>query len=432
MRIKHKYYKSIDEKIIIGEHSSGLKVFVLPKKDFRKKHAYFMTKYGSIYNEFVDNKGEVVKKPEGIAHFLEHKIFEEDEGNIFEKFALLGARVNAFTKFDATAYNFSTVDNFYESLKLLIDFVQNPHITDENVEKEKGIIEQEIKMYLDNPDWKVYFNALKAMYKKNPVREDIAGSVESINKITKDDLLDCYNYFYSPKNMIVFVIGDVNYERVFETVESSLSQEFIKRDYKPELVTGDEKPEVNQKCIREKNDVSQPKFIYAFKEVEKYESEELFKRAIAIKIALIALFGNSSPLYKELYELGWIDESFSTEHSFNEFFIHTIIGGESDYPDELYERVIQEINKVKEKGFNRNDLIRIKRKFTGRYISSFNSLQAIASLFTNYYIKGMDSFKYLDLLEEITYEYILEVFNSHFDEKYAVLSIVESDGDELG
>src|SRR6056297_2008209 len=156
MRIKHKYYKSIDEKIIIGEHSSGLKVFVLPKKDFRKKHAYFMTKYGSIYNEFIDNTGKIIKKPEGIAHFLEHKIFEEHEGNIFEKFALLGARVNAFTKFDATAYNFSTVDNFYESLKLLIDFVQSPHITDENVEKEKGIIEQEIKMYLDNPDWKVY------------------------------------------------------------------------------------------------------------------------------------------------------------------------------------------------------------------------------------------------------------------------------------
>jgi predicted Zn-dependent peptidase len=264
------------------------------------------------------------------------------------------------------------------------------------------------------------------------VREDIAGSVESINKITKDDLLDCYNYFYSPKNMIVFVIGDVNYQRVFETVESELTSEFIDRDHEPELIIGQEKPEVNQKYIREKNDVSQPKFIYAFKEVKKYESDELFKRAIAIKIALIALFGNSSPLYKELYELGWIDESFSTEHSFNKFFIHTIIGGESDYPDALYKKVIEEINKVKVVGFNKEDLIRIKRKFTGRYISSFNSLQAIASLFTNYYIKEMDSFKYLDLLEEITYEYILDVFNSHFNEKYSVVSIVESDGDEIG
>ena len=162
MRIKHKYYKSIDERIVIGEHDSGLKVFVLPKKDFRKKHAYFMTKYGSIYNAFENDSGEIVEKPAGIAHFLEHKIFEEDEDNIFEKFALLGARVNAYTKFDATSYNFSTVDNFQESLELLIDFVQKPHITDENVEKEKGIIEQAIKMYLDNPDWKVYFNALKA------------------------------------------------------------------------------------------------------------------------------------------------------------------------------------------------------------------------------------------------------------------------------
>jgi len=432
MRIKHKYYKSIDEKIVIGEHDSGLKVFVLPKKDFRKKHAYFMTKYGSIYNAFENDSGETIEKPPGIAHFLEHKIFEEDEGNIFEKFALLGARVNAFTKFDATAYNFSTVDNFDASLRLLIEFVQKPHITDENVEKEKGIIEQEIKMYLDNPDWKVYFNALKAMYKINPVREDIAGSVESIAKITKDDLIECYNYFYSPKNMIVFVIGDVDYESVFDTVESALSEEFVKRSHKPKLIMGKEKVEVNQKMIREYSDVSQPKFIYAFKEVKKYNSRELFKRAIAIKIALIGMFGNSSPLYKELYELGWIDESFSTEHSFNEFFIHTVIGGESDYPDQLYKRVVEEINKVKKSGFNKEDLIRIKRKFTGRYISSFNSLQAIASLFINYYIKGMDCFEYLDLLDEITYEYILEVFNSHFNDEYSVVSIVESDGDDLG
>lgn len=432
MRIKHKYYKSIDERIVIGEHDSGLKVFVLPKKDFRKKHAYFMTKYGSIYNAFENDSGEVVEKPAGIAHFLEHKIFEEDEGNIFEKFALLGARVNAYTKFDATAYNFSTVDNFQESLELLIDFVQKPHITDENVEKEKGIIEQEIKMYLDNPDWKVYFNALKAMYKTNPVREDIAGSVESINKITKDDLIECYNYFYSPKNMIVFVIGDVNYENVFNTIESSLSEEFIKRGHKPKLIMGEEKAEVNLKSIKESSDISQPKFIYAFKEVKKYESKELFKRAIAIKIALIAMFGNSSPLYKELYELGWIDESFSTEHSFNEFFTHTIIGGESDYPDKLYIRVMKEINKVKRHGFKKESIIRIKRKFTGRYISSFNSLQAIASLFTSYYIKGMDCFEYLDLLEEITYDYIVEVFNSHFNDEYSIVSIVESDGENNG
>jgi|LGVF01.1.fsa_nt_gb predicted Zn-dependent peptidase len=429
MEIKKQYYKRINETIYQAEHDSGLKIFVLPKKDFRKKHAYFMTKYGSIFNSFKNEKDEVIEKPFGIAHFLEHKIFEEDEGNIFEKFALLGADVNAYTKFDSTTYNFSTLDNFYESLELLVNFVQKPHITEENVEKEKGIIEQEIKMYLDNADWKVYFNALKAIYRKNGIREDIAGSVESIQEITKDDLIECYNYFYSPKNMIIFAIGDFDENEVFTTIEKSLSEEYVMRKSLPNVVMEKEDESVNLKEIHEYMDVSQPKFIFGFKDITKFSDKELFKRSFAIKIALTSFFGVSSKFYNDLYEEGLIDESFSTEHSFSEYYHHTIFGGESDNPKELYKRVLDEINHIKKGGFSEESLIRTKRKFTGRYIASFNSLQSVASLFTDYYIKGVNSFEYLDVLEEISIEYIERVFKEHFNTDNSVISIIESESE---
>jgi len=391
-----------------------------------------MTEYGSVFNSFVGGNGEIIKKPIGIAHFLEHKIFEEDEGNIFEKFALLGADVNAYTKFESTTYNFSTIDNFYEALKLLVEFVQKPHITEENVEKEKGIIEQEIKMYLDDADWKVYFNALKAIYKNNDVREDIAGSVESIKEITKDDLIECYNYFYSPKNMIIFVIGDIDKDEVFDTVNNSLTKEFIDRKLVPEVIFKEENKEVNLKEIHEFMDVSQAKFIFGFKDIRKYSSIELFKRSLAIKMAIVSVFGVSSSFYNTAYEEGMIDESFSTEHSFSKYYLHTIFGGESDYPNELYKKVLNEINYIKKEGFDIESLIRIKRKFTGRYIASFNSLQSIASVFTDYYIKGINSFDYLDVLETISPDYIKEVFDDHFDTNNAIISIIESEGDKYG
>ena len=230
MEYSVRYNKLLDETIYEKVHPSGLKIYFIPKKDYSQKLGFFATEYGSIYNEFKNNEnGEIVKMPLGIAHFLEHKIFEESEGNIFEKFAKLGANVNAYTNFMSTVYTFSTVDNFYESLKILMGFVQNPHFTDENVEKEKGIIAQEIKMYDDNPDWRVYFNALEGLYNSHPIREDIAGSVESVNSISKEDLEKCYRSFYTPDNMIVFLIGDLDPDKVFETVESSLSDDFLSR-----------------------------------------------------------------------------------------------------------------------------------------------------------------------------------------------------------
>ena len=285
MEYSVRYNELLDEKIYEKIHPSGLKIYFIPKKDYSQKLGFFATEYGSIYNEFKNNEtGEIVKMPLGIAHFLEHKIFEESEGNIFEKFAKLGSNVNAYTNFMSTVYTFSTVDNFYESLKILMSFVQKPHFTDENVEKEKGIIAQEIKMYDDNPDWRVYFNALGGLYNSHPIREDIAGTVDSVNSITKEHLEKCYRSFYTPDNMIVFLIGDLDPDKVFETVENSLTEDFLSRKKIHTIHLPDEKDQVCEKLTVTKMDVPIPLFYFGFKDMDiPSDWRKRLKKALAIK-----------------------------------------------------------------------------------------------------------------------------------------------------
>lgn len=428
MEINKEYNERIDETLYYQKHESGLEIYFLPKEDFMRKHAFFVTKYGSIYNRFFTQEGKIIEKPAGIAHFLEHKIFEESEGNTFEKFALLGANVNANTKFDSTTYNFSTVDHFYENLELLLNFVQTPHINDMNVEKEKGIIEEEIKMYLDNPDWMVYFNLLRAMYQNNPVNQDIAGTVESIKKITKEDLLECYNYFYSPENMIVFITGNLDYKKVFKTVDENLKEDFIKRDYNPEIIIEEINEALTYKEIKETMDVSQNLFAIGFKGDNKSDTTTLFKEALATRILMNMMFGESSEFYNDLYSEGLIDENFANEHTFNKHYVYTVISGSSDNPKEIYKRIFKEINRLKEEGLEKGQFIRVKRKFIGRFISSFNSLQSIASAFVSYKIKDINIFNYLEALEAIDLDYIQGILNNHFIEDNAALSIIQKEG----
>src|SRR5699024_3874033 len=218
MHMKELYNKRIDEKIFYGKSKNDLDVYFMPKKGYTKKHAIFTTNYGSMDSEFVPiGQEKAISVPDGIAHFLEHKLFEEPEENIFDKFSKLGADVNAYTSFNRTAYLFYCTEHFYQNLELLIRFVQNPYFTDENVEKEKGIIAQEIKMYEDNSNWKAYFNLLKSMYFQHPIRNDIAGTIESISNISKELLYTAYNTFYHPKNMVLFIVGDLSFNDIMET-----------------------------------------------------------------------------------------------------------------------------------------------------------------------------------------------------------------------
>lgn len=223
-------YEHLQETLYYEVMDNGLHVYILPKPGFQKTYATFATKYGSVDNHFQVEGQEAVKVPDGIAHFLEHKMFEEPTGDIFATFASHGASANAFTSFDQTVYLFSATEYVNENIQTLVDFVQNPYFTDQNVEKEKGIIGQEIDMYADNPDWRVYFGLIEAMYQKHPVHIDIAGTVESIRTITKEMLYECYNTFYHPSNMLLFVVGGVDPQEVIDMVRSNQEQ----KDYKPQ------------------------------------------------------------------------------------------------------------------------------------------------------------------------------------------------------
>jgi predicted Zn-dependent peptidase len=251
--------KLLKEKIFWQKVEPGLEVFVLPKRGYNKKYATFATRFGSIDSHFVvEGEGQELVVPDGVAHFLEHKLFEEKEGNVFDRFAKLGASSNAFTNFTNTAYLFSSTDNFEECLEILLDFVQQPYFTEENVEKEKGIIEQEIRMYEDNPQWRIFFNLLAALYQKHPVRKDIAGTVESIRQIDKDVLYQCYRTFYHPSNMAVFVVGDVDPDKTMKQVADNIARHGhaplgeIKRFYPQEG------PNLAEKFVSQELVVSQP------------------------------------------------------------------------------------------------------------------------------------------------------------------------------
>ncbi|KAB3533205.1 EF-P 5-aminopentanol modification-associated protein YfmH [Alkaliphilus serpentinus] len=418
--------EAVKEVLYRGKFQNGLEVFFLPKKGYIKKFALFATKFGSndlVFNRLHDTK--VIEVPEGIAHFLEHKMFESQEGNVFDKFAPLGASVNAYTNFNVTAYYFTATNNFYENLKLLISFVQNPYFTDENVEKEKGIITQEIKMYQDNPQWKVFFNLLKAMYHKHPVRIDIAGTEESINRITKEDLYQCYNTFYHPSNMVLFIAGDLEKDKLFNEIEMSFDDQGSKeissivRHYPAEAT------HVKNSLVEEKMIVSTPLFYLGYKEKEiPYDHTNFLKHEAIIRVLLDMVFGRSSDLYEDLYQKGLIDQSFNFDYVRELDYGHSIINGNSRDPHKVKETINNWILNRKKIGLKEEDFIRIKRKQIGENISFYNSIEYIGNSFVGYHFKGLNFMDYLQALKEVTYQDIHQSFINHFSEDLQVLSVI--------
>ncbi|MTI53931.1 EF-P 5-aminopentanol modification-associated protein YfmH [Geosporobacter ferrireducens] len=418
----------LKEKINIKELSNGLKIYYMPKKGYTKQYAIFATKYGSIDSKFrVESQEKPIEVPEGIAHFLEHKLFEEEEGSIFDKFSHLGSNVNAYTNFTSTCYLFSSTDKFYENLELLVQFVQSPHFTEENVEKEKGIIEQEIRMYEDNPNWKVFFNALKALYHHHPVKIDIAGTVESINRITKEDLYTCYNTFYTPQNMILFIVGDLDEDEVYTTIEKNILWKNESIHDEVERYYPKEPDSVVQNKIEEKLSVSIPLFNIAFKDVDTgYGGAAFLKKDVITKMLLEMIFGRSSKLYKELYEDGLINDTFEGEYTGEKDYGHSMIGGESKNPDQVYQRVLTHIKELEEKGLNKNDFERIKRKYIGEHLRSYNSIEFIATTFVAYHFRDIYIFDYMDTIKQITFEELQRRFAEHFQPERSVLSVIHS------
>ena len=316
--------KLIKEKVYIEKLNSGFTIMCIPKSNTRKKYAICGVGYGSNDNRFIKaNERNETVIPDGVAHYLEHKMFEQESGvNSLDTLSSLGVEANAYTTNDHTAYLFECTNNFDKAIDELLNYVQNPYFTDQNVEKEKDIISQEIKMYEDEPEWKVYINSMKALYQKNPIRIDVAGSVESIQKITKETLYECYNNFYIPENMILILVGNFEPEKTIEEMKSKLTME---SKIKAKTIEEKEENAVNQKEIIENMDISVPIFAIGYK-INPDEKEKV-KRSLSIEILLEILFGESTEFYKKIYEKGLVYEPLTTSFEWSRNYAHVLIQG---------------------------------------------------------------------------------------------------------
>lgn len=415
--------KSIGETLYFGTHESGLGIFVVPKKNFSKKYAIIGAKIGSIDNTFIPNgEKDLITVPDGIAHFLEHKMFEMSDGSdAFAKFSKYGANANAFTSFTNTCYLFSCTDNFYESFEHLLNYVKSPYFTDANVEKEKGIIGQEIRMYDDDGEWRVMFNLLSALYKDFPVRIDIAGTIESISHIQPDVLYKCYNTFYDPSNMVLCVAGDVDEEKVLEITDKIMGDKIT--GSKAKSVYPSEQESVFKKKIEQKLSVSAPLFDIGFKDTDKMSGNDILKNEIAVKIILSSVASKSSDLYERLYNDGLINDEFSYDYMYEEEYACAIIGGESKEPETVYNEVIKYF---KEKGrIDADEFDRAKKSIWGAYLRTFNDVEGICSSMVRNALKGVNWFDFSSIFDSVTLSFVNEKYTKLFcdDEKQA-LSIV--------
>ncbi|WP_335872859.1 EF-P 5-aminopentanol modification-associated protein YfmH [Bacillus sp. 2205SS5-2] len=418
--MKNIQFNQLQEELFYEKMENGLDVYILPKKGFNKTYATFTTKYGSIDNHFVPMKNEEFKKvPDGIAHFLEHKLFEKEDGDVFQQFSKQGASANAFTSFTRTAYLFSSTSNVEGNLETLMDFVQEPFFSEKSVEKEKGIIGQEIRMYDDNPDWRLYFGLIQNMFQEHPVKIDIAGTVESISDITEDLLYECYETFYHPSNMLLFVIGPVQPQEIMEQIRNNQNKKVFQNQPEIQRKFDQEPSSVDQSKKVLKMNVQSSKCLVGIKAIDiEQTGKEMLKNELTVNVLLDMLFGKSSGPYFELYNEGLIDDSFSYDYTQENGFGFSMVGGDTDNPDELADRIKSILLQAKEeKQLTEESLERTKKKKIGGFLRAVNSPEYIANQFTRYAFNEMDLFEVVPTLEEITFQDIITIAKRFIDEE---------------
>ncbi len=420
------HYERFQMDVCTEKLDNGLTVHLIPKPGFKQVFSTFTTKYGSINRQFrVNSDSDITTVPDGIAHFLEHKMFEEEDGDVFTDFAVHGASANAFTSFDQTTYLFSCTDDVEQNTKTLLDFVQRPYFTTENVEKEKGIIGQEIRMYDDNPDWRGFFGLLRAMYENHPVRIDIAGTIDSIAKITKDMLYQCYKTFYHPSNMIYVAVGGFDPVRLLEVIKQNQAVKSFEKA--PEIVL--QYPEEPGTAHEPKTiiqlGVAQPRCLIGWKDATWGKaSTDLLRQELLTGLILDTLFGRSSTLYDELIESQLIDQQFSWEYEISPAFGYSMVGGNTTDYDKLVAHIEQELSQVMQSGINLDDFERSRKKAIGRFMSGLDQTSYIGRSFTSYALKDADFFKTVDILESLKIEDANERLRQHFVPSQQSASIV--------
>lgn len=404
------------------DHKSGLKIFVMEKPDYSGAFAMFGTRYGSVDTCFrLKGEEKYTTVPEGIAHFLEHKLFESEELDAFERFAKTGANANAFTSFDRTCYIFQCAENWQENLEILLDFVKAPYFTEETVQKEQGIIGQEIKMYQDAPDWQVLFNLLRGLYSKNPVRIDIAGTVESIAEINAELLYSCYRTFYNNSNMCLAVAGNVKAEEVIAIADKVLKTE---EPVEFEQIVPEEPDGIEAAYTEEKLGVETPKFALGFKE-KLNGIVPTPKENLLYNLALEIICGKFSPLYVRLMDEGLINTSFGKEYFAGRGFASAIFTGESKTPEKVKDEIFAEIERLRKDGITKEDFeVCIKKKY-GSEIYSYNDVDDLANNLCDAYLNFYGIFDVIDLYREVTKEDVEKVIADGFKKELCCLSVIK-------
>ena len=403
-----------------GRHPSGRDIYLYPMENGRSTRAVFGTKYGSIDNCFQrSDEASAETFPEGIAHYLEHKLFESEDGDAFARYAETGANANAFTGFESTCYVFSCTDRLYDSLRILLDFVQSPYFTEETVAKEQGIIGQEIKMYEDLPGWRVFFNYLQAMYHSHPVRKDAAGTIESIAEITPEHLYRCYNTFYNLNNMALVLSGKFDVDKVITVCDEMLKPSpliSVKRIFPKEPDT------VVRPFIEQKLSVAMPVFQFGYKEDAKKPRKETDMAAMSALLAILA--SDASPMFRKLLDQGLINEaSFSRDYFEGSGYATVMFGGESRDPEAAAELIRSEVARLQKEGITEEDFRWAKRSLYGESISALNHAAGIASWVIDFAFKGMELFTYIDALAGLTLPQVRQKLETLRDDR-SVLSVI--------
>ena len=422
--MKQTFYERIAESIHRETLPNGLQICIVPKPDYAKKYAFFATRYGGMDTRF--QLGGVWRDtPAGIAHYLEHKIFDTREGNALQMLAQNGAEPNAFTSNAMTGYYFDSTSHFEENLEILLSFVSIPYFTEESVTKEQGIISQEIRMIEDNPDWQLYTRMLRALYSANASRISIAGTVESISHITAETLYDCHRAFYTPSNMILTVVGDVDPVHVVDLACRILPREggpVILRDY------GSEPPDVAERETQLAMEVSMPQFLLGFKCPPVEDGEDYLRSSLLGDMACDLLLGESSPLYQRLYSQGLIDTSFGGDYELMPGAAHLFAGGDSKDPKAVAEEIQKEVLRVSAEGFDADFYEQVRCALYGSYLRSLNSFENIAVSLTEGYFHGYDPFRFPEAFASISQDNILTFLQENvFVDRAALSQIVPKD-----
>ena len=416
--LREKYYKYT--------HDCGLDIYVFPKK-LSSTYALFGTHYGSIDNSFsLEGDENIISVPDGIAHFLEHKLFANEDGSdSFEHFSDFGADANAYTTFNKTAYLFSCTDNFESSLGELIDFVTHPYFTDESVKKEQGIIAQEIKMYDDSPMEACYYGMLESLYEHHSIRRNICGSVESIKKINPSLLYECYRVFYNPSNMALIVCGDVTPDEVIRIADEHLPKDSRQIKIIRATENSSESPAVFKPRSEKKMKVSKPIFNIGIKDTDiPISPVERQRKDAAMSILNEILFSRAGKLYSELFESAMISPEMSYCYTINESFAFNSIAGEADDPYAVLEKIREHIKKTAVEGLSISDFERGKRVMYAEFVKEFDSTEGIANNLFSFVFEGSEILGYAEIINSISFADVSALFEKVFKDEFFTISVV--------